>query len=195
MELLRCYSIVASRLPNPFPDDTYTSMLDSYIHYCVPAMMKSKKLSTLINHVGFTDDVTFGASETSDNLQCYQLAKSPTATDWTAPYFKDEDTAIILRHLLSDAKAPWSISALANIHPEYCSHLKCSRFQILHDKLILIKPVFQDKIFMGLIVVPTGLRRLIFSHYHCGPSGGHMEEYKSFSEFACGFTGQGFEKM
>ena len=49
----------------------------------------------------------------------------------------------------------------------------------MHDKLILVKPIFLDKRFIGLIAVPTGLRRLICSHYHCGPSGGHMGEYKT----------------
>ena len=116
IELLRCYSIIAPRLPTSFMDNTYTSMLDSNIHYCVPARMKSKILSTLIDHVRFTDDITFGASETSDNLQCYHLAKSPTATDWTEAYSKDKDTATILHHLISDAKAPWSVSALSNVH-------------------------------------------------------------------------------
>ena len=73
-------------------------MLDGNIHFCVPAKMKAKIMSTLIHHVGFTDDVTFSESETSDNLQCYHLSKSPTATDWTKAYSKDKDTATILHH-------------------------------------------------------------------------------------------------
>ena len=32
---------------------------------------------------------------------------------------------------------------------------------------------------MGLILVPTELRRVIFSYFYAGQSGGHMGEYKT----------------
>ena len=32
---------------------------------------------------------------------------------------------------------------------------------------------------MGLSIVPKGLRRLVFRHYHAEPSGGHVGEYNT----------------
>ena len=33
--------------------------------------------------------------------------------------------------------------------------------------------------YIALIFAPTGLQQQLFSHYHAGPSGGHMGEYKT----------------
>ena len=49
---------------------------------------------------------------------------------------------------------------------------------MLHDKLVLYKPIFKDIKYIGLIIVPEQILRGFFSHYHAGPSGGHMSEYK-----------------
>ena len=48
-----------------------------------------------------------------------------------------------------------------------------------HGKHILYKSIFKNVKYVGLIIVPLSLRRLIFSHYHAGPSGGHMGQYKT----------------
>ena len=61
----------------------------------------------------------------------------------------------------------------------YHPHLKSHHINILHGKLILYKAIFKHVKYVGLIIVPLKLRRLIFSHFHAGPSGGHMCEYKT----------------
>ena len=50
---------------------------------------------------------------------------------------------------------------------------------MLHDKIVLYKAIFKNVKYVGLIIVPLSLCRLIFIHYHTGPSGGHMGEYKT----------------
>ena len=62
---------------------------------------------------------------------------------------------------------------------EYCANLKASLICKLHDKLVLYTPIFKNVKYIGLIIVPLSLRRIIFSQYHVGPSGGHMGEYKT----------------
>ena len=62
---------------------------------------------------------------------------------------------------------------------EYRANLKASLICKLPDKLVLYKPIFKNVKYIGLIIVPLSLRRIIFSHYHAGPSGGHMGEYKT----------------
>ena len=68
---------------------------------------------------------------------------------------------------------------LAKVEVDYRSNLESHHICLLHDKLILYKAVFRHVKYVGLIIVPETLRRLIFNHYHAGPSGGHMGVYKT----------------
>ena len=178
MELLSCYSIHTTHIKGFINDDKYTKLCDDNMHYCIPINMIASVTDSLIDHVGFTDDITFSASESSDNFQCYHMSKSPTALDWTSAYGKDANTAIILSKLLAETKSLWSDACLSKVDIEYRSHLKHTRVRIIHNK-VLLKPVFKQIKYVGLIIVPTELRRVIFSHFHVGPSDGHMGEYKT----------------
>jgi len=68
---------------------------------------------------------------------------------------------------------------LTNIESAYHTPLNKGHIQILHGKLVLYKAIFEHKRYICLIIVPVGLRRKIFAHYHAGPSGAHMGEYKT----------------
>jgi len=50
---------------------------------------------------------------------------------------------------------------------------------IVNDKLEYFKPILMNMKYVTLIIVPENLRKPIFSHYHAGPSAGHMGEYKT----------------
>ena len=54
-----------------------------------------------------------------------------------------------------------------------------NRIQIVNKKLVFFKHILANKRHIMLIIVPTPLHRKICSHYHAGPSGGHMGEYKN----------------
>ena len=82
-ELLQCYSIVTPNLPVYFDNSQYTAVCDDNVNFFVQANIKSNVISSLLHHVGFTNDITFGTSETVDNLQCYHISKSLTTMDWT----------------------------------------------------------------------------------------------------------------
>ena len=77
---------------------------------------------------------------------------------------------------------------------EYCANLKASLICKLHDKLVLYTPIFKNVKYIGLIIVPLSLRRIIFSHYHAGPSGGHMGEYKTLFRIRTRFYWPGMRK-
>ena len=117
-------------------------------------------------------------SESTDTYQCYQLTASPSVIDWTATCKKDCSTNTMLFTLSTTAKPEWSTDFLNTIKSEYQSHLKNDFVRMLHDKLVLYKPIFKDIKYIGLIIVPEQILRGFFSHYHAGPSGGHMSEYK-----------------
>ena len=58
-----------------------------------------------------------------------------------------------------------------------------------HDRnLTLLKPIFQNLRFIGIIIVPNPLRSKIFIHYHAGPTGGHMGEYKTLFRIRLRFS-------
>ena len=107
------------------------------------------------------------------------MTKSPIALDWKAAYRKDADTNRILNKLLAETKPVWSETCIPKVDVEYRSHLKCNCIRIIHHKLVLLKPIFKDIKWVGLILVPTDLRQVIFSHFYAGPSGGNMGEYKT----------------
>ena len=69
-----------------------------------------------------------------------------------------------------------------------------NRVQLLHGKLVQYKPIFKDVKYVGLIIVPLSLRRVIFSHFHAGPTGGHMGEYKTLFRIRMRFTWPGIRR-
>ena len=157
-------------------------MLDNLLPFSNPSNLRMSITSQLVDIVGFPDDILYSASESVDSYQCYQLTASPTSMDWTSAYNKDNDTRIIHSQLSITSKPIWSQSLLKEIQPEFHQHLKGDCIRMLHNKLIIYKPIFKDIKYIGLIIVPTSLRRVIFSHYHAGPSGAHMGNIRPCSE-------------
>ena len=68
---------------------------------------------------------------------------------------------------------------VSSVHMGYHLPLRKILMHILGGKLVLSKPVDMNSKYITLLVVPLLLRRKLFSHYHAGPSGGHMGEYKT----------------
>ena len=73
----------------------------------------------------------------------------------------------------------WTSDELTVVGPGYKLALQQGRVLVVDQKLVLFKPVFQQTRYVGLIIVPSSLRRQVFSHYHAGPSAGLMGEYKT----------------
>lgn len=101
LELLKCYSIPDYILSKRYNDDTYTPLFDDNIHYCTPFQFRSSITDQLLDHVRFSDDIMFGSSVTVDKFQCYITTLSPTTSDWTTAYNKDNDTKLIISTLLA----------------------------------------------------------------------------------------------
>jgi hypothetical protein len=101
----------------------------------------------------------------------------PTPTDWTAAYQADPDTKLILQSLF--LKTSGNKNVLASIAPGYKEFLRESRISVVEGKLVVFQAVQNNTEFLMLIVVPSGLRRDVFSAYHASPSTGHMGIYKT----------------
>ena len=136
-------------------------------------------MSQLLKYTGFFDGSTFGSSETVDNLQCYLTTRLPKISDWTIAYHKDNDTSIIFTGLTKYKDTIWTTTTLNKLTTEYKLHLQKKGIQLLHGKLILMKAIFKNIRYVGLIVVPSSLRYVIFSRSRAGPTGGHTGGYKT----------------
>ena len=178
-ELLRCYSIPMLSDNTVFDSNSSLgSCLDDNLRYVAPISSASILISYLIDAVGFTTDIVYGG-DNADAHQFYTISASPTAMDWKSAYMNDASTRIMLPMLQQTDKPNWSAEQLNGVEVEYRSFLQDKFIGVLHDKLVYYKPIFRDSRHIALIIVPRLLRRKIFTHYHAGPSGGHMGEYKT----------------
>ena len=112
-------------------------------------------------------------------ISVIKLRASPTAVDRTKAYSEDKGTKIMLPMFKKMEKLEWSLALLHQIKVKYRSNLKAHIMFMLHEKLVLYKSIFKKVKHISSIVVPLSLRLLIFSHYHAGPSDGHIGEYKT----------------
>ena len=193
-ELLTCYSVPSSCI-EPFLDNTeYTTNSNNMLPSCISVNLKSSTISQLINHSGFTDDRLYSASEAADLFQGYQMTASSTTIDWTSAYKKDKNTRIIYNQLTITSKPVWSSELLKDIQPEFHEHIKSDCIWMIHNKLIICKPIFKDLEYIGLIIVSIPLRIIICSHYHAGPSGAHMGEYKTLFRIRMRFRWPGMRR-
>ena len=94
-------------------------------------------------------------------------------------YSKDTDTHAIMTHLITYKPDDWPNAILSTIDSKYYPHLKRGYLKIYNDRLVYLKPILMESRYIALLIVPNCLRRQLFSHYHAGPSGGHMGEYKT----------------
>ena len=125
------------------------------------------------------------------NAKCCLTSKAPsTIFNWAAAYHEDEDTRRILSSFKVSNKKDIPDSVIASVPMGYRHHLRNNLIQILGDKLILLQPINMGDKYVTLIVTPDSIRRKLFSHYHAGPSGGHMGEYKTLFRLRMRFFGQ-----
>ena len=74
------------------------------------------------------------------------------------------------KHKLGD----WPPAVLKDVNRKYHIILKQGQPQIMNIRLIFYKPVMMNIKYLALIYVPQSLRKLLFDHYHYGPTGGYM---------------------
>ena len=103
-DLLNFYSVPIDISKNDTATHSSSRLLDDNLCYCIPFKFRAVITNQLIDHVGMSDDITYGNSEAVDNFQCYMTSASPTALDWTGAYNADSSTAAIVKCLRLDLK-------------------------------------------------------------------------------------------
>lgn len=174
--LLRLYTITPFiSVPFQAPIDS----LDDILRTSTPSQMKLAIAHTLIAGSNLTEDIYFGSEETAEATRCYFTQKLPEILDWSKAYSLDTTTATILAKLEKPGPHKWTKEMLKPIDSKYHQPLSEDRIQVANKKLILLKPIMHPQKYVGLLIVPESLRRNLFAHYHCGPTGAHMGEYKT----------------
>ena len=98
---------------------------------------------------------------------------SPSANDWSAEYTTDSDCNLMCNHLLTSDK-PFPTDLINSVHKCFRAHLREQRIQLLHKKLTCYIPIGGNDRLVMLLIVPKGLRRIIFDAYHASGIGGHL---------------------
>ena len=73
----------------------HTLLLDDLLPSCTAVDLRASISSQLVAMVGFHEDTIYGASESADSYQCYQVTASPSNMDWVEAYKKDTNTKVI----------------------------------------------------------------------------------------------------
>ncbi len=176
-DMLTLYSVTC--IP-PTMQHFCDNTLDSILRISTPCTMKTSMIHSLLAGSGLTEKIYYGSEETMEATRCYFTKPLPSLLNWIDNYAQDTSTATMISGLRHGHKnKTWSPAELATIHKSYHTHLHRGEIHLLMNKLMLYKPVFQNLRYIGLIIVPESLRRTLFTHYHCGPTGGHMGEYKT----------------
>ena len=156
---------------------------------CIPTNLRASITEKIVEHAGFADDMLYDESETLDMYQCYQMLAEPTDMNWIDAYNQDPSKRIMMSTLSCDTKTIWTKDQLDSIELEYRLNLRTHFISFLYNRMAVYKPVFKNVKYVGLIIVPYSLQRIIFSHYHSGPSGGYMGEYKTLFRIRMQFFG------
>ena len=123
----------------------------------------------------------FSNSDTQqcDIFQYYFISTTPESLEWTSAYNDDINTRFITSKLLDSQQVAWNDKDLSKVNLACRFPLKDNTIQIVNRKLVLLKLILAYHCNAMLIIVPISLRLKLFSHYHTGPSGGHMGEYNT----------------
>jgi hypothetical protein len=175
-DMMQLFSIQPS---SPAYENLLEDDLDDMLRLCTPHTMKSTIIRAILASTGFIEDTYFGNEETMEVTRCYFTKKPADVINWTEGYNSDPTTSTIIKGLEQHDAKSWTDEEFHLIDRHYHQYLKRGSIRLIDGKLFLFKPIFQNIRYVGLLIVPDSLKRPLFSHYHCGPTGGHMGEYKT----------------
>ena len=174
---------------------SFSTLLDDLLPLSVPWKLRIDSTNSIVTSTGILDQFAFSHSMLCDTtMQCYFTKRTPETLDWSTAYHNDPSIQCIMAGLATHKANEWSKPELKLAGPGFILPLQQGRVSLVNRKLVLFKPVFQQIRYVGLIIVLLPLRRKIFSHYHAGPSGGHMGEYKTLFRMRLRFFWPGLRK-
>ena len=181
-ELARAYTLPFATQPAAPCSIPIEAELDYNFTVCIPMRL----LQFLVTHEGPVQSIIHQFLYTDDEFHttahCLTISSQPApqTLDWTTAYGEDPDTSAMAQLMIQFGHSKqWPTDQLKTINTAYHEPLKAGLIQHMRKKFVYFKPILINTKYIGLIIVPEGLRRALFSHYHAGPTGGHMGEYKT----------------
>ena len=176
-ELLSVYSIEIDKIP------VFLIKLGSVLDYVLPHSIPWTFRNSIIRDNNYITNLLEPFSN-SDTRQCnisqrYFISITPESLDWTSAYKEDINTRFITSKLLDSQYVAWNDRNLSKVNSAYQLPLKDNTIQVMNKNLVLLKPILANHRHDMLVIVSISLRRKMCSHYHSGPSGGHMKWFKT----------------
>ena len=109
-DITSIYSIPLCNVTKDDHTDNSTRLLDDNLKYCIPFNCRAAITNKLMDHAGFSDDITDSPSESSDNFQYYLMTPAPTSLDWSAAYGDDACAKFICQQLRINKEPEWTKS-------------------------------------------------------------------------------------
>ena len=147
--------------------------------FCTPLSFRFSVSQSLLNNCGVTDYFTYASTDHLNHTECYFTSPTTSILDWSSAYADDKDCHAVINIVTTQACNSSMDIDVSSAPKVYHQALRENRIQFLHKKLILLKPIFAKQRYLSLVIVPASLRRRLFDHYHSGPTGAHMGEYKT----------------
>ena len=110
---------------------------------------------------------------------CLSTSSPATLLDWPKSYLAHKDTNIIRGVFLKYKASAIPLDIIRIVYLSYRKHIKAGQISLFGEKLLLFKVLKIQRKDLSLIIVPESIRKVLFDHYHGGPCGGHMGEYKT----------------
>ena len=195
-ELLSMYQLNVDPTINVSQPDL-SRKINKYISHCIPLQLRAASL-TMDNpaHFSFADVLLSSDDTHTDVFQCLTISTKPAphTVDWTQAYNADPTSQFMISLAQSKTKLTPQDTQLKQVPSCFRQALVARHIQFLQGKLVLFKSILANTKYVGLIIVPPTLRKSLFSHYHAGPSGGHVGEYKTLYRMRARFIWQGMRE-
>ena len=179
-ELLHMYSITTSQVHNQVVLYAISQYIDKLIPCSLPYQFRSATLDESSRDGHIQDYFCYGEDALTNSVQCLiTSAQMPTVLNWKSAAEEDADMSKIIAALEKHKPTEIPPPIIKDVNMGYQKLLREGHLQMLHGRLVLYKPILMESKSVTLIVVPQSLRHTLFDHFHSGPSGGHMGEYKT----------------
>lgn len=183
-EILSLYSIPLSFISKLTTDKQST--ISSLFQSSTPFNLRNSFMSHVTAIGGIQDKLLFSDDVHHNSIQCYFVKPIPTPHDWFSAYQSDPVTNSILA-VLGINKASQAIKSpppspakdVKHINSCFQTFLLSGGISYASGRITVYKTIPLMNRTVALIVVPQSMQRLIFTHYHASPSGGHAGEYKT----------------
>lgn len=140
------------------------------------AMILHEKLFSSLNNLLVSQEERYGIDlSVSALFNGVSISDLPDSHSWACAYEADDQC----QHMINMIRNPSLICnrELTKIDAVYRSPMRNSEIKFIDGRLRFFEPIADSVRVIELVIVPKGLRQLIFASFHVNPLGGHYSLY------------------